>query len=146
MRRARWLAVAGAVAAAVAVGTSGDPEPQAAPKTCQGKVATVTFSSGRYPNIKRHTEAAIRSGQPRVLVLNRLGAAERREELLDHQPEQPVGDHLDQDEYAPALGRRSWKAHVALVPERENRSHGASLGGQLRKYPNGTCFRYRWAP
>jgi hypothetical protein len=28
------------------------------------------------------------------------------------------------------------------VKSRENRSHGSSLGGQLRRFCNGTMFRY----
>jgi hypothetical protein len=35
-----------------------------------------------------------------------------------------------------------WKPSVRHVPSSENRSHGASLGGQLRSYCNGTRFKY----
>jgi hypothetical protein len=33
-------------------------------------------------------------------------------------------------------------ADVAYVPSAENRSHGSSLGGKLRRFCNGTKFRY----
>lgn len=38
-----------------------------------------------------------------------------------------------------------WRADVAYVPSSENRSHGSSLGNQLRKLCNGVKFRYAFA-
>ena len=35
-----------------------------------------------------------------------------------------------------------WMASVRYVPDRENQSHGSSLGQQLRPFCNGTRFRY----
>jgi hypothetical protein len=35
-----------------------------------------------------------------------------------------------------------WMAGVAYVRALENRSHGSSLGGKLRRFCNGTRFRY----
>ena len=35
-----------------------------------------------------------------------------------------------------------WRAHVAYVPSAENRSHGATLGLKLRRFCDGTRFRY----
>ncbi len=37
---------------------------------------------------------------------------------------------------------RGWKADVAYVESGENRSHGSSLGNKLRRFCNGTRFRY----
>ncbi len=64
----------------------------------------------------------------------------------------------DRDEYPPAVGRGrangnqkglvrginpiGWMASVMYVPDRENQSHGSSLGTQLRRLCNGTRFRY----
>ena len=39
-------------------------------------------------------------------------------------------------------GPTGWRADVMYVPSHENRSHGSSMGGKLRKYCNGTRFRY----
>ena len=49
---------------------------------------------------------------------------------------------MDRDEYPPAVGRTSVRASVAYVPSSENRSHGATLGLKLRRYCDGTRFRY----
>jgi len=35
-----------------------------------------------------------------------------------------------------------WLADVMYVPSSENRSHGSALGGRLRRFCNGTRFRY----
>ena len=35
-----------------------------------------------------------------------------------------------------------WMADVMYVPDRENQSHGSSLGAKLRGLCNGTRFRY----
>ncbi len=35
-----------------------------------------------------------------------------------------------------------WMADVEYVPSGENRSHGSSLGSKLRRFCNGTRFRY----
>jgi hypothetical protein len=49
---------------------------------------------------------------------------------------------MDRDEYPPAVGRSSVRASVRYVPSSENRSHGATLGIKLRRYCDGTRFRY----
>lgn len=115
-------------------------------------VVRLVFSKRRYPNIRRHTLDAIERGWPRILVVNRRGADARRDRLLDGIPTRAG---FDRDEYPPAVGRgrgpRSlrrgvnpvgWMADVAYVPSRENQSHGSSLGGKLRRYCDGTRFRY----
>ena len=111
----------------------------------------IAFSKTKYPNIKRHTERAIRKGWPSILVLNRAGADARRERLLTAWPTRAG---KDRDEYPPAVGRgrgtgltkgsspRGWKADVRYVPSSENRSHGASLGAKLESFCDRTRFRY----
>ena len=37
---------------------------------------------------------------------------------------------------------RGWMADVAYVPSHENRSHGSVLGIKLRRFCDGTRFRY----
>ena len=112
------------------------------------------FKRASYPNIRRHYLGALRRGWPKVMVINRPGADARRDRLLQ---DFPARDGFDRDEYPAAVGRgrangssrglvrgrnpRGWKADVAYVPSAENRSHGASLGGKLRPFCNGTRFR-----
>jgi Deoxyribonuclease NucA/NucB len=115
------------------------------------RIQRLVFSKSEYPNIRRHFRGALRRGWPRRLVLNRRGADERRDRLLE---DIPTKDGYDRDEYPPAVGRgkgeglergrnpRGWKAHVRYVPSSENRSHGATLGAKLADFCNGTRFRY----
>ena len=128
-----------------------DPAPSQ--RSCQhpSAVQNITFSKTKYPHIRRHFLAARRHGWPRTLVLNRPGADARRERLLE---DVPTRDGFDRDEYPPAVGRgkgkgltrgshpRGWKADVAYVPSSENRSHGSTLGTKLRRFCDGTRFRY----
>jgi len=136
----------------------GNPPPAATPKQrCRRprSVARIVFSRSRYPSIRRHTLRAIRRGWPKVMVLNRRGADGRRDRLLEGIP---TRRGRDRDEYPAAVGRgrpngkskalvrgrnpRGWRADVAYVPSSENRSHGSSLGAKLRRFCDGTRFRY----
>ncbi len=138
-------------------GGSGDGEP-APPKTSctrPRRVQRIVFRRALYPNIRRHYIGALRRGWPKVMVLNRPGADERRDRLLQGVP---TRDGFDRDEYPAAVGRgrpngksralvrgrnpRGWKADVAYVNSAENRSHGSTLGNKLRPFCNGTRFRY----
>jgi hypothetical protein len=102
-------------------------------------VANISFSTTKYPNIRRHYEAAVADGWPAVLTLNRTGADSRRSRLLRRFT---TRRGMDRDEYPPAVARASFRADVAYVPSSENRSHGARLGIKLRRFCNGTRFRY----
>ena len=105
----------------------------------------------KYRNIHKHFLRALHKGWPRTLVLNRDDAAERRTRLLEGVA---TKRGYDRDEYPPAVGRgrgtgltrgtdpTGWRANVALVPSSENRSHGSSMGLKLRRFCNGTKFRY----
>jgi hypothetical protein len=130
------------------------PTPTPDPKPSCSKPSTVQsimFSKQKYPNIRKHALAAIRAGWPAVLVVNRPGAGARRDRLLE---DVPTRDGFDRDEYPPAVGRgrgkglvrgshpRGWMGDVAYVPSAENRSHGSSLGAKLRRFCDGTRFRY----
>jgi hypothetical protein len=70
-------------------GSSSPPPPPPSPPaavapSCRrpSTVQRLVFSSSKYPRIKAHTLAAIAQGWPRILVLNRPGAAQRRDRLL----------------------------------------------------------------
>jgi hypothetical protein len=104
-----------------------------------GRVQPIGFSRTKYPNIRRHFRDAVARGAPRVLRLRRAGADRRRDRLLAAFPTRPG---MDRDEYPPAIGRRTWRASVAHVPSSENRSHGATLGIKLRRFCDGTRFKY----
>ncbi|MCW3007706.1 MAG: sporulation protein [Solirubrobacterales bacterium] len=85
------------------------------------------------------------------MVLNRAGADARRDRLLANIPTKPG---YDRDEYPMAAGRGrgpglrrgrnpvGWRAEVRYVPSGENRSAGSVVGIKLRRYCNGTRFRY----
>ena len=102
-------------------------------------VVPIGFSATKYPSIRRHYERAVARGFPAVLVLHRDGADRRRDLLLSSRA---TRRGMDRDEYPPAVARRTVRASVAYVPSSENRSHGATLGIKLRRYCDGTRFRY----
>ena len=118
-------------------------------------VQRLVFSKQKYPNIRAHVLEAIASGWPKVMVINREGAPERRNRLRDLLPPK-MGS--ERDEYPAAVGRGKangaswgliagtdpigWIADIAYVPSSESRSHGSSLGAKLRRLCNGTRFRY----
>ena len=139
------------------VGSGGDPRPDppagTGPSGCvrPSAVQNISFSKTKYPNIRRHFLDALRKGWPRTLVLNRSGADARRDRLL---APYPTRAGQDRDEYPPAVGRgkgpglerginpTGWRADVRYVPWHENRSHGSTMGVKLRRFCNGTRFRY----
>jgi hypothetical protein len=134
--------------------SSPPPPPPPAKVTCSRPktVQRVTFSKAKYVHIRAHYLHAIKAGSPRILVVNRNGTDARRARLLKDVP--TVGG-FDRDEYPPAVGRGrgskalkrginpvGWIADVAYVPSSENRSHGSSMGAKLKRFCNGTRFRY----
>ena len=118
-------------------------------------VQRLRFSAAKFPNIKAHVDAAVAKGWPRVMVLNRPGSDQRRDRLLE---DIPTKAGFDRDEYPAAVGRGrangnqrglvrginpiGWMADVMYVRSSENRSHGSSLGAKLRRFCDGTRFRY----
>jgi hypothetical protein len=134
-------------------GGGAEPSTPAQPRGCvrPREVQSISFSSTKYPDIRRHFLHALRRGWPRVLVLTRSLADARRDRLLSGYPTRAG---LDRDEYPPAVGRGAgvgltrganpagWRADVPYVPSAENRSHGSVLGVKLRRFCDGTRFRY----
>ncbi|MEA2270613.1 MAG: hypothetical protein QOD55_2286 [Solirubrobacteraceae bacterium] len=103
------------------------------------RVQPIGFSGTKYPTIRQHFLDAVAAGAPRILTLNRPGADGRRDRVL---APFPTRRGMDRDEYPPAVGRRTWRASVAYAPSSENRSHGSTLGIKLRRFCDGTRFRY----
>ena len=68
------------------------------------KVQLLRFSAARYPAIKAHVRAAITKGWPRILVVNRPHADNRRNRLLAQRGLPPRARSY-RDEYPPAIGR-----------------------------------------
>lgn len=104
-------------------------------------IVSLSFPKAKYPNIREHQLLSIREGWPSVYVLNRKGADARRSKALDGIPTKAG---FNRDEEPPAVGRKTWHTHVALVPASENKSHGATMGAKLRPYCDGTQFVYTW--
>jgi hypothetical protein len=119
------------------------PWPAHAAASCEfpTTVQNLEFSAARYPNIREHYLHAVAKGWPRIMIIDREGADGRRDRLLRGIPTIPG---QDRDEQPPAALREGWLADVAYVPSSENRSQGASLGGQIRGLCNGVRVRYHW--
>jgi hypothetical protein len=90
----------------------------------------------RHPEAARHVEEAQAAGQPSELTIDRAGAQRRgREALKDH----PTKPGKDRDEYPPKMFQEGGRdASVRPISPADNRGAGASVGQQLRKYPDGT--------
>ncbi len=103
-------------------------------------IIRIPLTSAKHSAVIAHAKWAIRyDHQPRIMVLNRSGAAARRSALLKHIATRPG---YDRDEYPAAVGRRVTYAHVRLVPSSQNRSAGAVMGNTLRNLCDGTKFVY----
>jgi hypothetical protein len=105
------------------------------------RTVSVRLDDDRYPRTTDHILDAIRSGERRLLHIERRGADRRRAEALRGIPTRPG---YDRDEYPPASTREGGRgADVRYVPSRDNRGAGAVMGGQLRPFCNGQAFRIR---
>ncbi|WP_051471973.1 NucA/NucB deoxyribonuclease domain-containing protein [Patulibacter minatonensis] len=120
-----------------------DPRTAEDPEGCRrtSGVVDLGISGTRYPEVRAHWERAVRAGRPRILTINRAGAADRRRILLRGIPTRP-GD--DRDEYPPAMARTTPDADVAYVDSAQNRGAGSVQGIKLRKWCSGQRFRVVW--
>jgi hypothetical protein len=144
MLRRGWKAAVLLFIVCGAIGAANPGRHEAAPAGC-GTVATVSLPASKYPRITQHIRDSWAAGYPRTLRIHRGGAKQRRDRLLSwwqRSHPQPRGDGLDLDEAPAAVLRAGWRADVRPIPERENRSAGASLGAQIARYPDGTCVKY----
>lgn len=108
---------------------------QAAPAE-PGVSGTLTISLRQYPNVGDHARDAMAAGESKVCTIDRDGADDRRKDALRGHRTAPG---KDRDEFPPAVCKEGGRgADVRLVPSAENRSQGAWMSGQLRKWPDGT--------
>jgi hypothetical protein len=120
----------GVIKRAAAIGDTCELKPHA--------VIRVVLPPARYPHILAHVRYATSHGWPRVLVVNRRGAAHRRDVATSVLPTRPG---FDRDEYPAAVGRTTLTADVRYVPSGENRSQGATMGARLAPFCDGQRFR-----
>jgi hypothetical protein len=94
------------------------------------------ISGSRHPETAQHIEDAIKKGQPNKLTIDRNGArANRRASLRDV----PKIEGKQQDEFPPAMFKEGGSgASVRAIDPSDNMGAGASMGNQLRPYPDGT--------
>ena len=109
----------------------------------------VVFSKNDYPHIIDHIKDSWDLGYPKVLKINREGADRRRDKLLNRRDADgdllyPTRAGFDRDEAPAAVLREKADADVEYVKSSENRSAGASLGGQISGYCDGTKVKYRF--
>jgi hypothetical protein len=128
------------------------PRPTPGPATIPGsadpagctiisRVIDIGLSETKYPAVRKHWDHAIRKGYPRILTVNRAGAAKRRSKLLADFPTAPG---RDRDEYPMAMARATVRADVALVDSSQNRGAGSVQGIKLRRYCSGQRFKIVW--
>jgi len=95
-----------------------------------------SISRSKYPEAAKHMEDAIADGHPDVLTIDRAGAAGNRQASLSGIDKVP-GLHLD--EFPPAMFKEGGSgASVRPISPSQNTGSGASMGNQLRPYPDGT--------
>jgi hypothetical protein len=135
------IAAAAALAGCAQVPTSSQAPERSVDRHCvrTQRVVGIGLSKTKYPNILAHAERAAGKGYGHVWTLNRPGADARRDRLLSGIPTRPG---YDRDEAPMAAARRGWRADVEYVPSSENRSAGAVVGIKLRRFCDGTRFRY----
>ncbi|HVT12152.1 MAG TPA: RHS repeat-associated core domain-containing protein [Fimbriimonadaceae bacterium] len=107
-------------------------------------IEEVTLSRGKYPESAEHIEDATANGSPDELTIDRSGAAGRRREALKGTD---PSKGLDRDEYPPAWSKEGGSgSSVRKIPSSDNRGSGASIGNQIRKWPDGTRVKIKILP
>lgn len=109
--------------------------------TGESNYSVVVIDSAKYPESAEHIKAAVKSGHPAMLTLNRAGADENRRQSLAGIPISPI---YDRDEYPPAaFSEGGAGADVAYISPSDNQGSGASFRWQLNGIPDGTRVRFR---
>jgi len=104
----------------------------------------VNLDNRKHWHVLDHAWDAIDAGAPSRLTLERDGADRRREVSTD---DVPTARGYDRDEYPPAVSSQGGEsADVRYVRSSENRSAGAVMGAQLRRFCDGQRFRYEHRP
>jgi hypothetical protein len=148
--------IAAAAAGVLALGGSGATESRAA-SSCSRPDSTVTvrLSRRRYPESTLHFKVAWKEGSPRRYAIARDQADENR---AAWQPLVPSGVDADgdgkkddRDEVPMAFTKQGGRtaangesaSNIAYVDAKDNRGAGSHIGGNLRKYCDGTRFRVK---
>ncbi len=133
---------------------SPSPSPAATPCRTTKAIRRIRFSKTLFPNVRKHYRVATGRGWPKVLVLNRKGAAARTRKVLA-KVKSKAG--YDRDEYPPAIGRgrgkglrqgrkpRGWVADVGYVRSPEGVVATLATAVKLARYCDGTRFRYAFS-
>ena len=109
-------------------------------------VVVVTLSQSRFQDATQHIQdATTKMNKPSLLTLDRPGAAARRKAACCGHKKVPP---KQLDEYPPAIAKEGGaNASVRLITgAADNGAAGASMGNQLRPYPDGTKFRIEIVP
>lgn len=102
-------------------------------------IPKVHIDSSKYPETAQHVKDAQASGYPSKLTINRTGIKSNRAESLKGYSKVP-GKQLD--EYPPAMFKEGGRgADIRAISPRDNMGAGASMGNQLRNYPDGTVIK-----
>ena len=107
-----------------------------APATTSGSHPEIVIDGNQHPESAQHAADAQAAGHPADVTIDRGGAAGNRADALRGTPAVP-GAH--RDEYPPAVTTQGGSgASVRPISPSDNAGAGASMGNQMRPYPNGT--------
>lgn len=119
-------------------------------KDCQqqGSPRAVLLNRAKYPETALHIQAAIDSGQPETLTIERSGTDQKRDAwhkvISKGWDSDKDGQTDDMDEWPMAFSEQGGRnANIALVDPSDNRGAGSSIAGQLRKYCDGQKFKVK---
>lgn len=119
-------------------------EPLASGCHIQRKVYVLNLDNHVHAPVLRHVWAAVRSGQPEILHIDRADADAHRRASLAGIPKVPG---KDLDEYPPAATREGGAgADVRAIDPHANRSAGAIQGARLAPFCDGQAWRYERKP
>ncbi len=93
----------------------------------------------KYLESAQHMEDAQKAGKPSILTIDRPNTDNNRRESLKGIKKIPP---KQLDEYPPAMFKEGGKgASVRAISAKDNQGMGATIGNQLRKYPDGAKVR-----
>lgn len=98
-------------------------------------VKKIYLSVKKYPQSAKHIIDAQKAGAPKILTVDRAGAAQRRKIALQGKKIKP---NKDRDEYPMAMTKEGGNgASVKAIDKSDNRGAGACIGAQCRDVANG---------
>jgi RHS repeat-associated protein len=117
------------------ISSNSSSAPAAAPAAGSAK-PEIVIDGNKHPESAQHAADAQAAGHPADVTIDRGGAAGRRTDALSGTPAVP-GAH--RDEYPPASTTQGGTgASVRTINPSDNSGAGASMGNQMRPYPDGT--------